>query len=107
MNLWLIWPLGISIWLAVGWAAFALFEYLGIKHNDTAGYVTLSYFVYTITQKMPALIFVIGAAVGFFWGALAIHFWAHWCPPGSVSEGLLQLYPTDQISLSIFKGARL
>ena len=91
MNLWVIWPLGITIWITIGWIAFAIFERLGIKHNNTAGYITLSFFVYTITQKMPVLIFAIGLCVGLFWGGLAVHFWAHWCPPGSVSEGMLAL----------------
>lgn len=87
MNLWLVWPIGISLWLFLGWVAFAIFERLGIKHKNTAGYITLSFFVYTITQKWPLAIFLMGLAVGSFWGVLGVHFWWHWCPPGSTSMG--------------------
>lgn len=96
MNMYIIWPLGISIWLTIGWIAFAVFEALGIKHNDTKGYITLSYFVYRVTQAWPPAIFLMGLAIGLFWGGLAVHFFWHWCPPGSTSVGFfyLQLLPT-------------
>src|SRR6185437_3845320 len=92
MIYWLIWPIGITLWLAIGWTAFFYFEAKGLhnKHESVTGYITLSYFIYTLTKKMPLLIFLIGLAVGLFWGGLAVHLWAHWCPPGSVSTGLLK-----------------
>ncbi len=89
MNLWLIWPIGISIWLVIGWIAFAIFERLGIKHNDVGGYITLSYFVYRITQVGPPSIFLLGLSIGLFWGGLCVHFFWHWCPAGSISVGAL------------------
>lgn len=88
-NNWIIWPVGISLWIALGWGLFAWRETLGIRHDDTAGYVTLSYFVWRVSQAWGPFQFVLGFAVGLFWGALAVHFWWHWCPPGSVSVGWL------------------
>lgn len=91
MDMWIIWPAGIAIWLTVGWVVFAVFETLGIKHNNTGGYLTLSYFVYRVTQAWGPAEFLIGVMVGGFWCGLAVHFWWHWCPPGSVSTGMLLL----------------
>lgn len=89
MSYWLLWPLGIATWLAVGWATFSVFEARGIRHNNLGGYITLSYFVYRVTKAWPPSIFLIGLFVGLFWGGLSVHFWWHWCPAGSVSVGLL------------------
>jgi hypothetical protein len=89
MSYFLLWPLGISLWLFLGWAFFALFEARGIKHNNTGGYVTLSYFVWRVTSAWPPSIFLLGLSLGLFWGGLAVHFWWHWCPAGSVSIGAL------------------
>lgn len=87
--MWVIWPVGITIWLILGWVVFAIFEALGIKHNNTAGYITLSYFVYRVTKAWQPSIFLMGLIIGLFDGGLAVHFWWHWCPPGSVSTGWL------------------
>lgn len=89
MNLWIIWPLGITLWLTIGWVVFSIFEYLGIKHDDTKGYITLSYFVWRVTQAWPPSMFLLGFSVGGFWCGLAVHFWWHWCPAGSISVGWL------------------
>lgn len=91
MIYWLIWPLGLSIWLAIGWAAFAYFEAKGLRHDSTAGYITLSYFVYRVTSAWPPSIFLLGNGVGLFWGGLMVHFWWHWCPVGSTSIGALRV----------------
>jgi hypothetical protein len=91
MNLWFVWPFGIATWLFVGWVVFGIFERLGLKHDNAAGYVTLSYFVYRVTQAWPPAVFLIGLFVGLFWGILCAHLWWHWCPPGSVSTGALTL----------------
>lgn len=88
MSDWFIWPLGISIWLAIGWAGFAWRETLGIEHKGSAaGHITLSYWTYRVTQAWPPAIFLIGLFVGMFWGGLMVHFWWHWCPAGSISVG--------------------
>lgn len=89
MSDWLIWPIGIGTWLATGWLLFAYFEDRAIRKSGDPNRTTLSNWVYTITKGFPLLIFVIGLAVGLFWGGLGVHFWWHWCPAGSVSQGLL------------------
>lgn len=87
MIYWLIWPVGITVWLTIGWVAFAYFEWKGLGHDHAAGYITLSYFVYRVTKAWPPAIFLMGLGVGGFWVGLAVHFWWHWCPDGlSVGE---------------------
>jgi hypothetical protein len=44
-------------------------------------------FCYTIGSKFPLSIFLLGLAVGLFWGVLETHLTWHWCPPGSISAG--------------------
>lgn len=89
LPFWLIWPAGISLWLLLGWATFAYFEYKGMenKHESVVGYMTLSYFTWRVTQAFPPAIFLMGLGIGLFWGGLMVHFWWHWCPAGSVSIG--------------------
>jgi hypothetical protein len=49
--------------------------------------ITLSFFVYYVTTKMP-LATIIGVGLFcYFLGGLSVHFWWHWCPPGSISAG--------------------
>ena len=65
-------------WVWVGWllfliASFAVIEGLALARGKT----TLSRFTYRVTMAFPPLIFLIGVLVG----ALAVHFWWHWCPP--------------------------
>lgn len=86
-NYWFVWPVGVAMWLALGWIAFAVFEAKALNHSARKNQITLSMFVYTIGSKFPLSIFLLGLAVGFFWGALGTHFFWHWCPPGSVSAG--------------------
>ena len=83
------WLSGIGIWLVLGWIVFAIFEARGMRHKDRAGIYTLSFAVYTIGEKWPLSIFLLGLGVGFFWGTLGTHFFWHFCPPGSVSTGFL------------------
>jgi hypothetical protein len=87
MSYWIVWPVGIALWLALGWAAFAWFESRALKHGARKDQITLSMFVYTIGSKFPLSIFLLGLMVGLFWGGLAVHFYFHWCPPGSISGG--------------------
>lgn len=95
MSYWILWPLGIACWLALGFFEFGVIETRALrdKTGDSDGHPTLSYFVYYITTKFP-LAAILGAFVtgGVMWG-LAVHFWWHWCPPGSTSTGFLHLLP--------------
>jgi hypothetical protein len=87
MNYWLVWPIGIALWLALGWAAFAWFESRALCHGARKDQVTLSFFVYTIGSKFPLSILLAGLMIGSFIGGLGVHFFWHWCPPGSISAG--------------------
>jgi Trk-type K+ transport system membrane component len=60
---------------------FTIFEIRGFKNKNT----TLSRFVYNMGKAFPLSIFLWGALVG----GLAVHFFWHWCPPGSVTVGAL------------------
>jgi hypothetical protein len=87
----------INPWLLALGAAiiiFAVLEYLAIKYNK---FPTLSRSVYNIGVNFPLAIWFCGV----FAGGLAVHFFWHWCPPGSVSEGLLS--PLGAIGLSALK----
>ncbi len=86
MSYWLLWPLGIAFWLLLGFFEFGVLEARALKSSD-ARKPTLSYFVYYVTSKFP-LAAILGAFVtgGVMWG-LAVHFWWHWCPPGSLTGG--------------------
>jgi len=87
MNYWYLWPIGIAAWLALGWGAFAWFEGHALRHDANKDQITLSMFCYTIGSKFPLSIFLLGLAVGLFWGILETHLTWHWCPPGSISAG--------------------
>jgi hypothetical protein len=62
---------------------FAIFETYAFRHPERTN--TLSHAVFTIGSKWPLSIFL----MGMFAGGLAVHFFWHWCPPGSVSTGML------------------
>lgn len=85
-NYWYVWPIGIALWLVVGFAEFGVIERKALASKD-ANQPTLSYFVFYVTSKFP-LAAILGAFVtgGIMWG-LAVHFWWHYCPPGSLSAG--------------------
>lgn len=89
MNYWLVWPVGIVFWLAAGWAGFAWFEAKALRPNAPENQPTLSRFVYTVGARFPLSIFLLGLRAGLFWGGLAVHFFWHSGPPGSVSVGAL------------------
>ena len=71
-GVWLGWLLGLIV-------TFAAFEGYALKTNHT----TLSRFTWNASQAWPPLPFVLGLVAG----GLAVHFWWHWCPPGSLSTG--------------------
>jgi hypothetical protein len=87
MNYWFVWPVGIAVWLIVGWSLFAYFEAKALRPQHTPNQVTLSFFVYTVASKFPLSILLAGLMVGLFIGGLGVHFLWHWCPPGSISAG--------------------
>ena len=62
-------------------AFFAWFEARAFRHPDRQN--TLSRTIYNIGAKWPLSIWIMGA----FAGGLAVHFFWHWCPLGSISAG--------------------
>lgn len=66
-------------WLLAIVVTFAVFEtYALVRHK-----LTLSRYTYNISASWPLSIFLLGLLAG----GLAVHFFWHWCPPGSVSGG--------------------
>ncbi len=66
-------------------AFFTVVEGYAFRHPDRQN--TLSRTVYDIGSKFPLSIWIMGV----FAGGLAVHFFWHWCPPGSISTGQLFL----------------
>lgn len=64
---------------------FAIGEYWAFRHPERQN--TLSKAIYDLGAKWPLSIYVMGFASG----ALATHFFWHWCPEGSLSIGFLSL----------------
>jgi len=74
-------PWIIGILLAI--AFFAYFEHRAFRYPDREH--TLSSFIYLMGSKWPLSIFLMGMLCG----GLAVHFFWHWCPAGSISTGML------------------
>jgi predicted outer membrane lipoprotein len=70
--------------LAIG--AFAVFEAMAFRHPDRVN--TLSRSIYDLGSKWPLSIWIMGV----FCGSLATHFFWHYCPPGSISTGMLDIF---------------
>jgi len=68
-----------ALWLAAFVGAFAILEGYAIK----SGRATLSLSTWRLFQKWP----LIAVVFGMVFGGLAVHFFWHWCPAGSVSAG--------------------
>lgn len=66
-------------WLLAGLVSFAAFETYAIK----TGKPTLSLSTWNLFQAWP----LIAVVFGMVFGGLAVHFFWHWCPPGSMSSG--------------------
>lgn len=62
---------------------FIMFETFAFRWPKRFG--TLSSAIYTLGSTWPLSIWI----MGMFAGGLAVHFFWHWCPPGSASLGLL------------------
>jgi hypothetical protein len=87
MNYWFVWPTGIAIWLAIGWAVFAYFESQALRHDRRKDQITLSFWLFTIGSKFPLSIFLAALLIGLFLGILSTHVLWHYCPSGSISAG--------------------
>lgn len=87
MNYWIVWPVGIALWVALGWGAFAWFEAHALRHGARKEQITLSFWLYTIGSKFPLSIFLAALLIGLFFGILSTHVLWHYCPPGSISNG--------------------
>ena len=72
------WPWIWSIWLLLIVVSFAALEGLAWQHGET-----LSRFIWNLSEEWPLFIWIAGVISG----GLAVHFWWHWSPPGSKSEG--------------------
>jgi hypothetical protein len=87
MNYWYVWPIGIVLWLALGWAEFGVIEGRALSAKARANQITLSMFIYTVSTKFPLAMALGCTCVGLFFGILYTHFFWHWCPPRSISAG--------------------
>jgi hypothetical protein len=67
-----------SAWILLIAVSFGLLEGMAWNYG-----VTLSRFVFDISQAWPLVIWLAGVLAG----GLAVHFWWHWSPPGSRDEG--------------------
>lgn len=68
-----------SAWLLALIVTFAVLEGYALAR----GKLTLSRYTYDISASWPLSIFLLGLLAG----GLAVHFWWHFCPPGSVTGG--------------------
>jgi len=68
-----------TAWLLAVMLSFGIIEGLAIHTHAT----TLSRYTWEIYEAWP----LIGVVYGMLFGGLAVHFWWHWSPPGSSSEG--------------------
>ena len=71
------WAVIWSLWLLAIAATFAVLE--ASSWNE----LTLSRYVWNVSTHWPLFIYLWGNLTG----GLAVHFWWHWSPPGSLSEG--------------------
>lgn len=85
MSDWIVWPVGVLLWLILGCALFFWRELPGLRGEP--GRVTLSFAVWTLWQKFPLSILWLWANLFMFLGGLTVHFFWHWCPPGSLTGG--------------------
>lgn len=75
----MIGPLFWSLWLCGIVGSFAVGEGLALDTNGE----TLSMFIWRLSEAWPPFEWV----SAFLCGALAVHFYWHWLPPGAVNTG--------------------
>lgn len=71
-------------WIVGAFAAivfFAVFEWKAFQFPASTN--TLSHFIFTLGSTFPLSIWI----MGIFCGGLAVHFFWHWCPAGTLSTG--------------------
>lgn len=91
------WFLALGAFFALGLVLFAIFEKRGMQHVAGArAYVpgepvSLSYAVWYVGSHFPLSICAFGFLFGLLFGGLSVHFFWHWCPPGSISTGMLSI----------------
>lgn len=81
---WVVWPIWLAAWLALGVITFAYLE------HHFWGRLTLSRFVHETTKRFPLLTFATGLFLGLLIGGLGVHFWWHWCPDLGLGVGLFK-----------------
>jgi uncharacterized membrane protein len=87
-NYWIVWPVGIVLWVLLGWTEFGYLESRALSKKKTdPNQITLSMFIYTISTKFPFAMAFGFMMLGMFIATLMTHFYWHWCPPGSISAG--------------------
>jgi hypothetical protein len=80
------WHLIWAVWFLIILLATAG-TFVALEAMSWTGGVTLSRSVYDLTSAFPLAIWFAGVFVGSLTTGLAVHFWWHWSPPGSGSEG--------------------
>ncbi|HUZ74909.1 MAG TPA: hypothetical protein VMU87_18135 [Stellaceae bacterium] len=69
-----------ALWLGLAILSFAALETVAFR---TGRWPSLSLATWRVFQAFP----LIAVVFGMVFGALAVHFFWHWCPPGSMSAG--------------------
>jgi hypothetical protein len=67
-----------AVWILLIAVSFGVLEFIAWDHG-----VTLSRFVFDISEAWPLVIWLAGVLAG----GLAVHFWWHWSPKGARDEG--------------------
>lgn len=71
-------------WVWTGWLLALIFSFGVLEGYAIAkGKTTLSRYTWNAFEAFP----LIAVIFGMVFGGLAVHFFWHWCPPGSVSGG--------------------
>lgn len=74
----------VTVWMWLVWAGLSAVVFALLERRALQGHgITLSMTVWRISKAFLPVIFLMGMMAG----GLAVHFWWHWCPPGSVSGG--------------------
>jgi hypothetical protein len=80
------WFIAFAIWMSAGIAVFGFFEARGRVDGPVH---TLSRAVWDLFQAFPLAVLIFVFNLGGLIYGLMVHFFWHWSPPGSVSQGAL------------------